>query len=300
MTQVVDTQSEHKVSSFSEQERQESTKNFESLDFSSATAEEADPDVKDQSEESSPKTEATEDNQKPEKAKGVQARISELTRLRRESEREAAKLQDEVKMLKEKLSASKKPDVNSYTKGDEYLDAVLDFKSMKTKSEDLDKALNEKTVKAQEKLKEEFAEKSQIFSESTPDYFETLKNLPEKIFDDRLAYNIMSSDSSAEVCYYLAKNLDVAVKMSDMSDIELARALAKLEAKLEYEAQPKEETKTVAKVKAKTSAAEEPITPIKQSEKSAISMSLEEASKAGFSTYEKVRSSSIKSNLLNW
>ena len=238
----------------------------------------------------------TNEDQKP-KGQGIQKRISELTRGRREAERAAVKLQQQVAELKSKVKQLSKPEAKNFNgKPDEYVESLLDYKNTVKEVEKTSAKEQAAIVKAQEALKTEFNEKLKDFAEKHQDAYEVISKVPSKIFDDRLAYNIMNGESSAELAYYLAKNLNEAAELSEMDDLGLSRALGRLEAKIAASA-----SGTASKpVETKKTKAEKPITPIRSGDVSKTTYTKEELGKMSFTEYENATKGDPRNRKLNW
>jgi chemotaxis protein histidine kinase CheA len=231
----------------------------------------------------SPKEETKKEEPKPaeeteaeKEAKGVQKRINELTRVRREAERERDALKAELEALKkpvEKTSGDKtsgdKPKMEDFETLDEYNEAMIDFKT----AEALEKQKVQQ-VKQTEKQAEqaEHAAKVARLKEASakyPDFKETVidKTGDELPISENMAKIILDIDEEtvtpADVLYYLAQNPDESRKIYSMPDAAAARAIGKIEAKLETAA--KKESASAApeaKPAKKETKAPDPIKPL--------------------------------------
>jgi hypothetical protein len=96
----------------------------------------------------------------------------------------------------------------------------------------------------------QFEDRETSFRKSVPDFDAVMEtaNIP---ISQAVADSILESDVGPQLRYYLAKNPDVTVKLSEMSPLAAAREIGKLEVKLQ------------ATPATKTSSAPAPISPVK-------------------------------------
>lgn len=191
----------------------------------------------------------------------VQKRINEITRKRREAERELEyerkkriEAEREVEKFKNTIPATDKPKMEAYQSEEEYLDALTDWKierKLKTEQEKSAKESIEKSEKASITALNSMMENS--MNKGAGKY----EDFSEVVLDDNLKITeamtdtIVSSEIAEEILYFLGKNPDVSETISKMEDLKAAREIGKIEAKL-LAPQPRK----------KTSTAPTPITPI--------------------------------------
>jgi DNA repair ATPase RecN len=225
-----------------------------------------------------PKEETKKEEPKPaeeteaeKEAKGVQKRINELTRARREAERERDALKAELEAAKkpvEKVSDGK-PKMEDFETLDEYNEAMIDFKT----AEALEKQKVQQVKQTEKQIEQaEHAAKVARLKEASakyPDFKETVidKTGDELPISENMAKIILDIDEEtvtpADVLYYLAQNPEESRKIYSMSSSAAARAIGKIEAKLETAA--KKESASAApeaKPAKKETKAPEPIKPL--------------------------------------
>lgn len=176
-----------------------------------------------------------EDSQHEDKgrARGVQTRIDELTRSRREAEREAAywkaRVQgDPAQNPAQTPAASKAPEPSQFKTQEEYIDAVTDYKvEQKLAKKDAEqthvKQVTERAQSWQEKLVSARLE--------TPDFDQVMNNADIAVAT-HVADLLLEADAGASIAYHLAQNPDKLNKINAMSPAKAAIELGKLEATL--------------------------------------------------------------------
>lgn len=163
----------------------------------------------------------------PEKKDGVQKRIDELTKLRREQERETTywkELAQQQQVAPEPVEPGKSLADFEYDEGkySEYLvkqakaDAAVEV-DRKFKQEAHAKAVSE------------FTGQEADFSKTVDDYHTVTRNNDLKITDHMVAA-VQSSEEGPAILYYLGKNPEVAERLSGMSPYAMAREIGKIEA----------------------------------------------------------------------
>lgn len=212
-----------------------------------------------------------EETEAEKEAKGVQKRINELTRARREAERERDALKAELEAAKkpvEKVSDGK-PKMEDFETLDEYNEAMIDFKT----AEALEKQKVQQVKQTEKQIEQaEHAAKVARLNESAakyPDFKEAVidKTGDELPISENMAIIILDIDEEtvtpADVLYYLAQNPDESRKIYNMAPAAAARAIGKIEAKLETAA--KKESASAApeaKPAKKETKAPDPIKPL--------------------------------------
>lgn len=186
--------------------------------------------------------------EKEKRKQTAQERINEVTRLRREAEREAeywkAKaLQTEPPKPKPAVSDGR-PKVAEFGTVEEYEDALLNWHEGR-RSREL--TLAEERKRKQE-LFEQFEEKAKK-ARAEYDDFDDVINQP--IFTDTMKEVLLSSEHGPDFTYFIAKDSALANRIARMPAGRQAYELGKLET--EY---------LIAKKTKKVTSAPEPITPI--------------------------------------
>lgn len=177
-----------------------------------------------------------EPEEKP-KADPVQKRIDELTRKRREAERDSEYWREQA--LKNKPEPEPAP-------VEEPLKTLADFDYDELKYQqhlfDLSRqgAVKEaQRILAEEKTQQEvskkvsgFKAKEAEFSKDIEDYRDVVKN-PSLPITQVMAETAMEMDNGPEVLYYLGKNPDIAEEIAQLSPLRAALELGRIEAKFQ-------------------------------------------------------------------
>lgn len=165
---------------------------------------------------------------------GVQDRIDELTRARREAEREAeywkVRAQGTGAQDSAKAADPNKPPVRTDFQNDEdYLDARADFK-VEQKLAEREQKQNE--VKAQESKAGSWQSKLELARAEIPDYDQVM-NGPgaDMAVASHVAGLIMEHDDGAKITHHLASHPDELAKLNDMSPAKAAFELGRLATK---------------------------------------------------------------------
>ncbi len=202
--------------------------------------------------------------EKPKDKDPVQRRIDEITKKRRDAERERdyehtkrLELEEELKKAKSAVPQGDKPKIENFETEVEYLEALADWKieqkfkvetekiSKETASVDEKKAIDETYQELDEKM-----EKGRI---KYDDFNELVLNEDLKI-SESMVEAILLSDTAEDVLYYLGKHPEEAADIAKLSPLKVAHELGKIEARLSIPPPPP---------KKKTTNAPEPITPVK-------------------------------------
>ncbi len=163
--------------------------------------------------------------------RGVQNRIDELTRSRREAEREAAYWKERAggntpaQNPAQVPAGPKAPDPSSFKTQEEYIDALADYKvdqklAAKEAEQTQVKQVTERAQSWQEKLTSARAE--------TPDFDQVMNNADVNVAN-HVADLLLESDAGAKIAYHLAQNPDVLEKINGMTPAKVAIELGKLE-----------------------------------------------------------------------
>ena len=166
--------------------------------------------------------------------RGVQNRIDELTRSRREAEREAAywkaraAVPDAAQNPAQVPAASKAPDPSQFKTQEEYIDAVTDYKveqklAKKEAEQSQVKQVNERAQSWQEKL---------VAARTETSDFDQVMNNADVPVANHVADLLLESDAGAKIAYHLAQNPATLEKINGMTPARVAIELGKLEASL--------------------------------------------------------------------
>lgn len=163
---------------------------------------------------------------------GVQTRIDELTRARREAEREAEYWKNRAQgtgAAAAKEAEKGPPTRDKYETDEAYMDALTDYKvDQKLAARDQQKAqqatLTERATTWQEKLE---TAKTEI-----PD-FAAVMEAADTPCAPHVAELIMEADNGAKILHHLAQNPEQVEKMNGMSPAKVAMELGKLSVKFD-------------------------------------------------------------------
>lgn len=151
---------------------------------------------------------------KPKKKHWAHERIDELTRQRREAERQAEFW---------KAKASKSVDYDSL----DYEQGIAERTIQRTREEQADTALESAALLA----REEFGYRETIARERFPDYDAVAHN-PNVPISDTMAQVILKSENGPEIAYHLGKNPQEAARIARLPALDQAAELGAIKAKL--------------------------------------------------------------------
>lgn len=175
---------------------------------------------------------------------GVRSRIDELTRYRREAERERDYYRGEVERLRTPKS---EPTVDVKPK------TLADFEYDEAKYQqyvftELPQAIEKRAVEAAERRLQEvqsreqaqsrqadFEERSDAFAKDHADYHEVALRQPQDggpVITPTMAETIEDSENGPAIAYYLGKNVRLAAEISRLGPLQQAREIGRIEAKL--------------------------------------------------------------------
>ena len=189
--------------------------------------------------------------------KGAEARIAELTRLRRQAERERDQALAQLQGARDPAKAAQpKPTPDDFEDYGEYVEALTDWKADQRDAERADTNATTAAERAAEHRNAEWSAKVDAITATIPDYAEIAgkSDIPVR---DHVAVAIMDADRGPELVYHLAKHPEVAERLNEMSPARAAMELGRIEASLGEPAAP---PTPPAK---KTTTAPAPITPVK-------------------------------------
>lgn len=192
---------------------------------------------------------------------GVQDRIDELTRSRREAEREAAYWraratgEDTAQTPAQTAAKPKPPEPSAFKTQEEYIDALTDYKvdeklSKKDQETAHAKSIETRATSWQEKLTAARAE--------IPD-FDTVMNSADIQVANHVAELLFESDAGAKIAHHLATNPELLDKLNGMPPAKVAIQLGKLESSFEKAApNPAGSTESVPRSESRTTKAPPP------------------------------------------
>lgn len=166
-------------------------------------------------------------------------RIDELTRLRREAERDAHYWRDQamrtqkpetVPEPQQPAAPVKVPRLEDFEFDEtKYQSAMRDFFAAEARREALAVIENERKAEREKATRETWQKRQESFKAKTPDYEDVAYTAP---ISDDIAKLIVALEEGPQVAYHLGKNPDLARQVSalpkEMAAIELGRLAARL------------------------------------------------------------------------
>ena len=194
----------------------------------------------------------TDDNAEPRRKSGAEARIDELTRLRREAERDRDYWRDHATRqttAKPAVVEPEKPKALPKLGDFNYDEAAYQAALTEHVSAEAARKVREEFRKEQAQLTERqredsFRKRESEFSAKTPDYQDKAYRAP---ISDVMADIIKDSEKGPELAYYLGSNPDESRSIAQMSERQAALALGRIEAKLDKPPAPVPAPKPVSK-----------------------------------------------------
>jgi len=169
--------------------------------------------------------------------KGVQPRIDELTRARREAEREASYwrgIAQQGQAQQSAPAAPTKPTPDKYDDYGDYVEALTDWKTEQAVAKRMEQ---DSTRKVAETRSQTFAERQVATRAVLPDY-DAVVGASETPIANHVGEALMESDRGPELAYHFAKNPDVLQSLNGMTPMQAAREIGKLEATLPTKTAP--------------------------------------------------------------
>lgn len=173
-----------------------------------------------------------------EKPKGVQKRIDELTRIRRETERDRDYWRELALQNKPEPAQEPKPEPVQRKTLEEFdydQDAYLAYQEERILQEAENRARKASQAAQAEATRNQrlmtFLDREQEFSSTVDDYM-SLTRSPAFPFTGQFADVVMESEVAPELTYYLAKNTALAQKLATMPPTSMAREIGRIEAKV--------------------------------------------------------------------
>lgn len=221
-----------------------------------AIAPEQDEQLEQDNAESSPAVTDADDGSKPKpKGSGVQGRIDELTKLRYDAERDrdywrdmATRQPAPAKQEAAKPEAPKPPPKLEDFNYDEvaYQAALFEHVKGEAARAARDELQQERTREKEQAKRQTFKQRETDFAKANPDYFSVTRD-PSLPFTRELVELAAESDKGPEVLLYLAKNREIADRIAELTPVQAARELGRLEAKFEKPPAPAPAPKPVSK-----------------------------------------------------
>lgn len=178
------------------------------------------------------------ESQDPKRKPGAEARISELTRLRREAEREAAYWRDQASRQPQATPETETPEAPkrlpkladfNYDE-DAYQAAMAAHLRTEAAQAAREEFRKEQAQRTEKQRAESWAKRQAEFAAKTPDYEDKAFYAP---ISKDVAQIVMDLENGPAVAYYLGEHPDEARTISAMSERQAAIAIGRIEAKLE-------------------------------------------------------------------
>lgn len=177
-------------------------------------------------------TEATQqDRDDKGRFKGVQGRIDELTRQRRETERERDYWRMQAEQGKAQTSAQAaptKPTPDKFDDHNEYVEALTEFKAQEIFNKNMTQNAERQAAQV---TADTFSERIAAFREQAPDFDAVVGGSTAPIAPHVMS-ELQESARGAELAYHFAKNPDALQALNGMKPNAAARELGRLEATL--------------------------------------------------------------------
>lgn len=194
---------------------------------------------------------ATENESAPQKPRGVQKRLDELTRDKHDAKRDAEQARREAEHWREmamrqqpqqpaqpaqqpKQQSSDEPLFEDYMDVAAYTKAVIKWQ----KDQDQKAAQQQKAEQEKSERQKKFQDSAQKFSETAPDFAELVFQNPNLPITEVMVDVMTEADNPAAVAYYLAKNPEEAARIAAMSPAGVGRAIGRIESSLSQPAEP--------------------------------------------------------------
>lgn len=180
---------------------------------------------------------------KPKPKPTAQERFDELTRLRRDAEREAefwkAKATQGAQPEKPKaepVAEDKEPDPADYEYGETDAQFVKDTARFHGRQAYREEAAKERRATQVRTVEQTWTERQQTFAKDKPDYDQVVHDhLP---ISPPMAEAIKTSELGPEIAYHLGKNPDEARRIAGLNPLAAIREIGRLEARLDTKAAP--------------------------------------------------------------
>lgn len=196
--------------------------------------------------ESTPETDA-EKEAEVKKPSGVQKRINELTRDKRELERKFEELQRQVTQPEKLYQPFQQPTLEQFQYDTEaYGQAMMQYAQAEAQrkyqisiEEDRKQRQHFEQQQYVRNIVEEHGKREKAFIKQTPDYADTVFPFMDAAgFREDILETIGLSDQSPAILYYLAQNPDEAFRIADLPPHHAGRSIALIEAKLASKTKP--------------------------------------------------------------
>lgn len=171
--------------------------------------------------------------------KSAQERINEITRARREAEREAEYWRNLAVKPEPAKQTSDRPKVDDFETTEEYEDALISWHDNKRAAAS---GMAEQQRRQSEMLRT-FNEKASALRKTHEDFDEMIES---PVFTDTMREVVLSADTGPELAYYLGSNRDVANKIARLPSTLQPYEIGKLETQIKLAQKTKKVTSAPA------------------------------------------------------
>ena len=186
-------------------------------------------------------TQQQDDKPRDDKGRFVpQERVNEITRARREAERRAqyleqqlAQLQSQQPQYHQPQQHDRPPSLQDYSTPEEWGAAIADYSARQALAKAEQHFQQHDQYRSQQQIAEQFAAKEAAFAATHPDYMDRVGELVNTVPLPQEILNVIgSSDLGADLAYHLATHLDVADRLARMHPVAAAVEIGRIEARL--------------------------------------------------------------------
>jgi len=171
-----------------------------------------------------------------------------------------------AELTKSTATLEQKPTIDNYQTYDDYIEALTEYKAAevikKRDSEIAQRKEQEELATKQREAEQSWEDKIDALDESYDDFYEVMAKYKTTLIRDDLIHAIRESDLGPQLQYHLAKNPELLEKLNSktISSFAIYKELAKVESQL------------ASKPAVKVSKSSEPITPVKGTSRTAVSL----------------------------
>lgn len=186
-------------------------------------------------------TQTQDDKPRDDKGRFVpQERVNEITRARREAERRAqyleqqlAQLQSQQPQYHQPQQHDRPPSLQDYSSPEEWGAAIADYSARQALSRAEQHFQQHDQYRSQQQIAQQFEAKERAFASSHPDYMDRVGELVSAVPLPQEVLNVIgTSDIGPDVAYHLATHLDVADRLARMHPVAAAAEIGRIEARL--------------------------------------------------------------------
>lgn len=169
-----------------------------------------------------------------------QERVNEITRARREAERRAQYLEQELAQLRQgqpqrqsSQSTERPPSLQDFQTVEEWGEAIAEYSAHQALSRAEQTFQQRDQYHTQQQIAQQFQAKEAAYAATVPDYLDRVAELTSAIaLPGEVLMAISQSDHGPAVAYHLAQHLDVADRLSRMHPVAAAVEIGRIEARL--------------------------------------------------------------------